>query len=127
MEPTPVPSDSKVNLAQKLSLFSEHFSPKVIAELNGQQVKLVKVLGDFVWHHHDHEDELFLVVKGRLRMEFRDRHEWIGEGELIVIPRGVEHRPCADHEVHLLLFEPATTLNTGNVDVERTVRDLQHI
>lgn len=122
-----MPVDSKVNLAQKLSLFSEPFSPKVIAELNGQQVKLVKVLGDFVWHHHDHEDELFLVVKGQLRMEFRDRHEWIGEGELIVVPRGVEHRPCADHEVHLLLFEPATTLNTGNVEGERTVRDLQHI
>jgi mannose-6-phosphate isomerase-like protein (cupin superfamily) len=110
-----------------LSLFSEHWSPKVIAELNGQQVKVVKFRGDFLWHHHEHEDELFLVLSGRLRMEFRDHQAWLGPGELIVVPRGVEHRPCAEKEVHVLLFEPATTVNTGNVVNERTLRELQHL
>jgi mannose-6-phosphate isomerase-like protein (cupin superfamily) len=116
-----------INLASKLSLFSEHWSPKVIAELNGQQVKVVKFRGDFLWHHHEHEDELFLVLSGRLRMEFRDHQAWLGPGELIVVPRGVEHRPCAEKEVHVLLFEPATTVNTGNVVNERTLRELQHL
>jgi len=116
-----------INLASKLSLFSEHWSPKVIAELNGQQVKVVKFKGDFLWHHHEHEDELFLVLSGRLRMEFRDHQAWLGLGELIVVPRGVEHRPCAEKEVHVLLFEPATTVNTGNVLNERTLRELQHL
>jgi mannose-6-phosphate isomerase-like protein (cupin superfamily) len=116
-----------INLASKLSLFSEHWSPKVIAELNGQQVKVVKFKGDFLWHHHEHEDELFLVLSGRLRMEFRDHQAWLGPGELIVVPRGVEHRPCAEKEVHVLLFEPATTVNTGNVVNERTLRELQHL
>jgi mannose-6-phosphate isomerase-like protein (cupin superfamily) len=116
-----------INLASKLSLFSEHWSPKVIAELNGQQVKLLKFRGDFLWHHHEHEDELFLVLSGRLRMEFRDHQAWLGPGELIVVPRGVEHRPCAEKEVHVLLFEPATTVNTGNVVNERTLRELQHL
>ena len=116
-----------INLASKLSLFSEHWSPKVIAELNGQQVKVVKFKGDFLWHHHEHEDELFLVLSGRLRMEFRDHQAWLGPGELIVVPRGVEHRPCAEKEVHVLLFEPATTVNTGNVLNERTLRELQHL
>lgn len=111
----------KVNLAEKLSLFDELWSPKVVAELNGQQVRLVKVKGEFVWHHHDDEDELFLVLRGRLKMELRDRDAWLEEGELLVVPRGVEHRPVAEEEVHLLLFEPATTLNTGNVRNERTV------
>jgi mannose-6-phosphate isomerase-like protein (cupin superfamily) len=111
----------KVNVAEKLGLFREHWSPKVVAELNGQQVKLVKLKGEFVWHHHDAEDELFLAVKGRFRMEFRDHHEWIEEGELIVVPRGVEHRPVADEEASVMLFEPASTLNTGNVRSERTV------
>ena len=110
----------KVNLAEKLSRFSEHWQPRIVGELNGQQVKLVKFRGAFVWHHHDHEDELFLVVRGRFRMELRDRSIDLAEGELVVIPRGVEHRPVADEEVHVLLFEPAGTLNTGNVRNELT-------
>ena len=117
----------KVNLRQKFSLFGEHWSPKVVGELNGQQVKLVKFQGEFVWHHHDHEDELFLVVKGRFRMEFRDRHVWLEEGEFLIVPRGVEHRPVAEAEAHVLLFEPASTLNTGNVKNERTVAYLDRI
>jgi mannose-6-phosphate isomerase-like protein (cupin superfamily) len=92
-----------------------------VADLNGQQVKLVKVKGEFVWHHHDDEDELFLILEGRLRMELRDGDVWLEEGEFLVVPRGVEHRPVAEEEVHLLLFEPATTLNTGNLRNERTV------
>jgi mannose-6-phosphate isomerase-like protein (cupin superfamily) len=110
-----------VNLAQKFSLFVDHWQPHVVGELNGQHVKLVKLLGEFVWHHHDHEDELFLVLHGRLRMEFADGHRDIGPGEFIIVPRGVEHRPVAEQEVHILLFEPASTLNTGNVRNERTV------
>jgi mannose-6-phosphate isomerase-like protein (cupin superfamily) len=117
----------KVNLRNKLDLFKEHWSPKIVGELNGQQVKLVKFLGPFVWHHHDHEDELFLVVEGRFRMEFRDRDLWLEEGEFLIVPRGVEHRPVADEEAHVLLFEPASTLNTGNVRNERTVEQLQKI
>lgn len=118
---------NKINLREKLDAFQEHWSPKVLTELNGQQVKLAKLKGDFVWHHHENEDELFFVVSGRLRMEFRDREEWIEPGELIVVPRGVEHRPCADEEVEVLLFEPASTLNTGNVRGERTVERLDRI
>jgi mannose-6-phosphate isomerase-like protein (cupin superfamily) len=117
----------KVNLADKLALFTDHWSPKIVGELNGQQVKLVKFQGPFVWHHHDHEDELFLVVKGRFRMEFRDRHVWLEEGEFLIVPRGVEHRPVAEEEAHVLLFEPASTLNTGNVRNERTVAHLDRI
>jgi mannose-6-phosphate isomerase-like protein (cupin superfamily) len=117
----------RVNLAEKLALFREQWKPKVVAELNGQQVKLVKFQGPFVWHHHDDEDELFLVVKGRFRMEFRDRHVWLEEGELLVVPRGVEHRPVAEEEAHVLLFEPASTLNTGSVRNERTVARLDRI
>jgi mannose-6-phosphate isomerase-like protein (cupin superfamily) len=117
----------KVNLRQKLSLFSEHWSPKVVGELNGQMVKLVKFTGEFVWHHHDNEDEMFLVVQGRFRMDFRDRSEWIEEGEFIIVPRGVEHRPVAEQEAHVLLFEPASTLNTGNVQNQRTLKELQSI
>ena len=99
----------------------------VVADLNGQQIKLVKVQGEFVWHHHDDEDELFLILKGRLRMELEDGDIWLQEGEFLVVPRGVEHRPVAEEEVHLLLFEPATTLNTGNVRNERTVARPQRI
>lgn len=110
-----------VNLAEKLATFDDHWNPRIVGELNGQQVKLVKFLGPFTWHHHDAEDELFLVVRGRFRMEYRDRHEWIEQGEFLIVPRGVEHRPVAEDEVHVLLFEPATTLNTGNVVTERTV------
>jgi mannose-6-phosphate isomerase-like protein (cupin superfamily) len=117
----------KVNLADKLARFTEHWNPKIIGELNGQLVKLVKFQGPFVWHHHDNEDELFLVVKGRFRMEFRDRHVWLEEGEFLIVPHGVEHRPVAEEEAHVLLFEPATTLNTGNVRNERTLEQLQRI
>jgi mannose-6-phosphate isomerase-like protein (cupin superfamily) len=117
----------KINLASKLALFSDHWSPKVIADLNGQQVKLVKFEGEFVWHHHDHEDELFLVLDGRFRMDFRDREVWIERGEMIVVPRGVEHRPVAPEEVSVLLFEPASTLNTGDQVNERTRVELERL
>lgn len=117
----------KVNLAEKLSLFSEHWKPKIVGELNGQEVKLAKFAGPFVWHHHDGEDELFLVVKGRFRMEFRDRHLWLEEGEFLIVPRGVEHRPVAEEEVHIMLFEPAGTLNTGNGRDEKTVEELERL
>jgi mannose-6-phosphate isomerase-like protein (cupin superfamily) len=110
-----------VNLRQKLALFTSYFDPKIVAELNGQHVKLVKFRGEFVWHRHEQEDELFLVLSGRFDMEFRDRAVEVREGELIVVPRGVEHRPVASDEVHVLLFEPAATLNTGNLVTERTV------
>ena len=120
-------SVEKVNVRDKLALFEELWSPKVVGELNGQHVKLVKLLGEFVWHHHEEEDELFLVVEGRFRMEFRDRSVWIEEGELIVVPRGVEHRPVAEVEAHVLLFEPASTLNTGNVRDELTSVELDRI
>jgi mannose-6-phosphate isomerase-like protein (cupin superfamily) len=117
----------KVNLREKLATFSDHWNPRIVAELNGQQVKLVKFQGAFTWHHHDNEDELFLVIKGRFRMELRDGDIWLDEGDFLVVPRGVEHRPVADEEVHVLLFEPASTLNTGNVENERTRRELQRI
>lgn len=117
----------KVNLAEKLALFSDHWKPKVVGELNGQHVKLVKFRGEFVWHKHDHEDELFLVVRGQFTMEFRDRTVALGEGEFLIVPRGVEHRPVAAGEVSVLLFEPATTLNTGNVRNERTVERPERI
>jgi mannose-6-phosphate isomerase-like protein (cupin superfamily) len=111
---------AKVNLADKLALFSEHWQPKIVGELNGQQVKLVKFQGEFVWHSHEQEDELFLVVRGRFRMDFRDRTVELAEGEMLVVPRGVEHRPVADEEVAVLLFEPASTVNTGTAGGERT-------
>jgi mannose-6-phosphate isomerase-like protein (cupin superfamily) len=116
-----------VNLHQKLAQFHDHWSPKIVGELNGQQVKLVKFQGEFVWHHHENEDELFLVVKGRFRMDFRDRRVWLEEGELLIVARGVEHRPVAPEEVHVLLFEPAATLNTGNVTDALTVREPSRI
>ncbi len=111
----------KVNLAEKLALFSEQWKPKVVGELNGQQVKLVKFQGPFSWHHHRDEDELFLVVKGEFDMELRGETVTVRQGELVVVPRGVEHRPNAREEVHVLLFEPAGTLNTGNVRDAHTV------
>ncbi len=117
----------KVNIAGKLKLIDDYWKPRIVAELNGQHVKLVKLKGEFIWHHHEMEDELFLVMKGRLRMEFRDRHVWVEEGDFIVVPRGVEHRPVAEEEAHVLLFEPASTLNTGNVHNERTVEKLERI
>jgi len=110
-----------INLRDKLNLIDAHWSPRIIGQVNDLHVKLVKLEGEFHWHHHDVEDELFLVVKGRLLMQFRDREEWIGEGELLIVPHGVEHRPVAPEECHVLLVEPATTLNTGNVVNERTV------
>ena len=111
----------KVNLAQKLALFSEHWSPRIVADVNDCQVKLAKFQGEFVWHRHEREDELFLVLEGRFRMDFRDRQVWLERGELIVVPRGVEHRPVAEQEVHVLLVEPRGTLNTGDVREARTV------
>jgi mannose-6-phosphate isomerase-like protein (cupin superfamily) len=137
----------KINLSEKLLLINEHWKPKIVGELNGQYVKLVKFEGPFTWHHHENEDEMFLVVKGRFRMEFREpqddsaapgthpnfeqdastREVWLAEGEFIIVPRGVEHRPVAAEEAHVLLFEPASTLNTGNVEDEFTVKELERI
>jgi mannose-6-phosphate isomerase-like protein (cupin superfamily) len=117
----------KVNLAEKLSLFSEHWKPKIVGELNAQMVKLVKFKGPFVWHHHDNEDELFYVVKGSFDMELKDEIITINQGEFIVIPRGTGHRPNAKEECEVMLFEPASTLNTGNVENERTLKQLQHL
>lgn len=117
----------KVNIAEKLSAFSDYFNPRVAGELNGQQVKLVKFKGEFVWHHHDHEDELFYVVKGSFDMQMRDQTITVNAGEFLIMPRGIEHRPVATEEVEIMLFEPATTLNTGNIENELTVKDLQKI
>ena len=121
----------KVNLAQKLSLFTDHYSPKIVGEVNDAYVKLVKLQGDFMWHHHDNEDELFCVVKGALRMRVRENGSEqeliVHPGEFIIIPRGVEHLPSAYEETHVMLLEPKTTLNTGNVAGERTVQQLQRI
>ena len=117
----------KVNLAQKFAQIHEYWKPYIAGELNGQLVKLDKLKGEFIWHHHEHEDEMFLVVKGRFRMEFRDRHVWLEEGEFIVVPRGLEHRPVADQEAWIMLFEPASTLNTGNIENERTLQELEHV
>ena len=116
-----------VNLEKTLSKFSEHWSPKIVGELNGQLVKLVKFKGEFVWHHHDVEDEMFLVVRGYFDMHLRDGVVRIREGEFYIVPRGVEHKPVADEESHVLLFEPATTLNTGNVRNERTRETLERL
>ena len=117
----------KVNIAEKFSKITEYWKPYIGAELNGQAVKFDKLKGEFVFHHHDNEDELFLVVKGTLRMKFRDHEAIINEGEFIIIPRGVEHCPVADEEVHIVLIEPKSTLNTGNITNERTVAQLEHI
>ena len=117
----------KVNLLQKFSLFEDHWKPKVVGDLNDHQVKVVKFRGDFVWHKHDHEDELFLVVKGRMKMGLRTGDVDLGEGELFIVPKGTEHRPSADDECWVVLMEPATTLNTGDVRNERTVEELDRI
>ncbi len=116
-----------VNLIDKFSLFSDYCNPRVIAEVNDSHVKAVKLKGEFIWHHHENEDELFLVVKGTLRMKFRDREAVVHEGEFVVVPKGVEHCPAADEEVHILLIEPKSTLNTGNITNERTVAQLERI
>jgi mannose-6-phosphate isomerase-like protein (cupin superfamily) len=117
----------KISLLEKFDSFTEHWSPKIIAELNGQAVKLVKVKGEFIWHHHDNEDELFYVLKGTLTMELREGNVVLNEGEMIVIPKGLEHKPVADDEVWLMLFEPTQTLNTGNIHSERTVQEPKRI
>ena len=117
----------KVNIAQKLSLFSDHWNPRIAGELNGQHVKLVKFQGEFVWHKHDHEDEMFLVLDGQFNMEFRDKTVTLHQGEFLIVPRGIEHRPVAEKEVSVMLFEPATTLNTGNTRNELTRDELIHI
>ena len=114
-----------VNLQQKLSQFSDPWNPRIVGRLNGQLVKVVKLAGEFVWHHHENEDELFLVLSGTLRMKFRDGERVLTAGELIIVPRGVEHLPVAEPECHVMLFEPESTLNTGNVESERTVRTLE--
>lgn len=117
----------KINLLEKFELFSDHWSPKIVGELNGQQVKLAKFAGEFVFHKHDNEDELFMVIKGKFKMEFRDKLVEVSEGEILIVPRGVEHKPVAEEEVWVLLFEPASTLNTGNVVNERTKTSLETI
>lgn len=111
----------KVTLAEKFATFGEPFSPRIVGELNGQHVKIVRILGSFIWHRHEHEDEMFLVHRGRFRMEFRDRAIDLEAGDFLIVPRGVEHRPVAEEEAEVVLFEPAATLNTGNVVGERTV------
>ncbi len=110
-----------VNIDQKFSLFNDYWKPKIVGELNNSYIKLVKLKGEFVWHKHDNEDELFLVVKGKLLIKLRDRDAWINEGEFLIIPKGVEHCPVAENEVHVMLLEPKTTVNTGDVQNERTV------
>jgi mannose-6-phosphate isomerase-like protein (cupin superfamily) len=117
----------RVNLSQKFAQFTETWSPKVVGTVNGMDVKLVKLAGEFMWHHHDVEDELFLVVSGRLRMRFRDRDVLVGPGEFVIVPHGVEHLPVAEPEAEVMLFEPASTLNTGNLRNERTVETLERI
>lgn len=117
----------KTNLSEKLSKIDDYWTPKVIGELNGQYVKLAKVKGEFIWHQHENEDELFLVIKGNLKLELRDRNVLLGEGEMFVVPRGVEHKPSAEEETHILMFEPKATLNTGQIRNERTVERLEQI
>jgi len=117
----------KVNVDEKLSLFSDYFNPRVVGELNGQQVKLVKFQGEFVWHKHDNEDEMFFVVKGTFNMEFRDKIVTINENEFLIVPRGVDHKPVAVNEVSIMLFEPATTLNTGDAQSDLTRHQLEKI
>jgi mannose-6-phosphate isomerase-like protein (cupin superfamily) len=121
----------KINLSEKLSLIQDHWNPRIAGELNGQLIKLVKFQGPFTWHHHENEDEMFMVVSGRFRMDYREhgseRAEWIEPGEFIIVPRGVEHRPFAEDECEVLLFEPASTLNTGNVEDEFTRKQLETI
>lgn len=117
----------KVNIKQKLSLFTDYWNPRIVGELNGQHVKLVKFQGEFVWHKHDNEDEMFFVISGRFKMEFRDRTVVLNENDFLIVPRGIEHRPVAEQEVSVMLFEPATTLNTGNIENGLTKRNLEKI
>ena len=117
----------KINIAQKLDLFSDYFNPRIVGKLNGQHVKLVKFKGEFIWHHHEAEDEMFLVIDGSFTMELRDKKVHLEKGEFIIIPRGTEHRPVARDEVHVMLFEPASTINTGNKQTELTRNTLESI
>jgi mannose-6-phosphate isomerase-like protein (cupin superfamily) len=116
-----------VSIKEKLAQFRDYWNPRIVAELNGQYVKLAKLKGEFDWHHHDQEDEMFLVIKGKLKMEFRDNIKEINEGDFIIVPKGVEHKPVAEDEVELLLFEPVSTLNTGNIENEKTNRNLERL
>jgi len=118
---------NKINVADKFSRISEMWSPKILGEVNDSYIKAVKFIGEFVWHHHENEDEMFLVISGKLRMKFRDREEIVGPGEFIIVPRGVEHLPVSDQETQVLLFEPKSTLNTGNVRNERTHAELEKL
>ena len=118
---------NKVNLLEKFETFTEYWSPKIAGELNGQQVKLVKFKGEFVWHHHEHEDELFFVVRGSFDMHYMDKVVTVNEGEFLVVSRGIEHKPVAEEEVWVMLFEPATTLNTGNIVNEKTKTELERL
>lgn len=124
---TKIKNMEKVNIAEKFSQFHDYYNPRIVGELNGQHVKATKLKGEFIWHHHDHEDELFLVIKGQLKMALRDKTVEINEGEFLIVPRGVEHKPIAEDEVHILLFEPASTLNTGNIENDRTRKQLEKI
>ena len=117
----------KVNIQDKLSLFSDYWNPRIVGELNNQHVKLVKFQGEFVWHKHDHEDELFYVVEGEFNMELRDKTVILHQGEFLIVPRGVEHRPVAEKEVSIMLFEPNTTLNTGDASSKLTRSELERI
>ena len=117
----------KVNLSEKFKLFNDHWNPRIVGELNGQYVKLAKLKGPFVWHHHEEEDELFLVIKGVLKIEFRDRTETLHPGEFLIVTKGTEHRPVADEEVEVMLFEPSATLNTGSTESEFTRIELEHL
>jgi mannose-6-phosphate isomerase-like protein (cupin superfamily) len=118
---------NKINVADKFSRISEMWSPKILGEVNDSYIKAVKFIGEFVWHHHENEDEMFMVISGKLRMKFRDREEIVGPGEFIIVPRGVEHLPVSDQETQVLLFEPKSTLNTGNVRNERTHAELEKL
>jgi mannose-6-phosphate isomerase-like protein (cupin superfamily) len=118
---------NKVNISEKLSTITEHWSPKIVGELNNQHIKVVKLQGSFIWHHHENEDELFLVIKGKLKIHLKDKTVQLNEGEFFIVPKGVEHKPASEEEVEVLLFEPATTLNTGNVKNEMTVEKPERI
>lgn len=117
----------KIVVSEKFAAFDTHWDPKIIGELNGQHVKVAKLKGDFIWHHHENEDELFWVIQGNLKLEFRDGEVYLGPGEMMIVPKGVEHRPVAEEEVHVVLFEPASTLNTGEVINERTKTNLDRV
>jgi len=117
----------KINLSKKLSLFKDHWNPKIVGELNNQHIKLAKIKGEFIWHKHDDEDEMFLVLEGTLKIAFRDRTETIQENEIIIVPKGVEHKPIAEDEVSIMLLEPVTTINTGALENERTRKNLESL